>query len=714
MEITNEKIREQINLIYTRFDAVLNPYAKRRSSIPNSLYEDIGWNSRDYDAVDNLVREVYQPKHFTEKLHEVSDMLNRLKASGIDIRSDDVIYDHCPAIIKMCIYYMAYIYYRKSINGNLAKTLLEPLKLPSDILIMWHLSPRYDFLSQYCEHYYEVRVPETRCKCTNRKKYILDIKHYELLYKLMPKHWQCTTKSKDSPEVLFQKKIKIVKQLIAELKSSNKKIIYPPIIRRVIYVLIYDNYAQHFGKTAKEILEELNLRKNLLTKWNSTPEQDWIYDSYSSADNPIQYMGKKIFPYNFMVRNIVYNLPYIKNADESKVPPIHTFIDVFGGSGNVTYTLPPLPYHVERVYNDKDLYVSNFFYVIHTYPEEYKAQLPHLVEFVQTANTEELFALGRSSFKKEEVADRMERKVLIARGIYKECVQFKKAIQHQEIQLKNKEEMLKAALAFTYQYSFKYKSRPSISGIKKPDDILNFIKGIPEWEHMTDIFKKVDCRCDDAIEIINSYIDDDKVLFYLDSPYIATTQYDEAYSDKDDDKKDEADNKKNDEAPDKEENTADEEYVAETPDEEAPDEEDIDDDEMSLGDFTKMRDALKKCKGKWIFSCRPKANTKKDADNEYYYDPEQTEQIYQLLKQYEGTGKYVVYLATKGMRDELEFWGSGLLEIMIVNFKPAIPDIEIARRLNITNTNQLKSLKSEYRVLEYSQFLKLVEKSLVG
>ena len=169
MEITNEKIREQINLIYTRFDAVLNPYAKRRSSIPNSLYEDIGWNSRDYDAVDNLVREVYQPKHFTEKLHEVSDMLNRLKASGIDIRSDDVIYDHCPAIIKMCIYYMAYIYYRKSINGNLAKTLLEPLKLPSDILIMWHLSPRYDFLSQYCEHYYEVRVPETRCKCTNRK-----------------------------------------------------------------------------------------------------------------------------------------------------------------------------------------------------------------------------------------------------------------------------------------------------------------------------------------------------------------------------------------------------------------------------------------------------------------------------------------------------------------------------------------------------------------
>ena len=126
----------------------------------------------------------------------------------------------------------------------------------------------------------------------------------------------------------------------------------------------------------------------------------------------------------------------------------------------------------------------------------------------------------------------------------------------------------------------------------------NFIKGIPEWEHMTDIFKKVDCRCDDAIEIINSYIDDDKVLFYLDSPYIATTQYDEAYSDKNDDKKDETDNKKNDEAPDKEENTADEEYVAETPNEEAPDEEDIDDDEMSLGDFTKMRDALKKCKGK--------------------------------------------------------------------------------------------------------------------
>ena len=66
------------------------------------------------------------------------------------------------------------------------------------------------------------------------------------------------------------------------------------------------------------------------------------------------------------------------------------------------------------------------------------------------------------------------------------------------------------------------------------------------------------------------------------------------------------------------------------------------------------------------------------------------------------------------MRDELELWGSGISEIMIVNFKPAIPDIEIARHLNITNTNLLKSLKSEYRVLEYSPFLKLVEKSLVG
>lgn len=677
MEITNEKIREQINLIYTRFDAVLNPYAKRKSSIPNSLYEDIGWNSEDYDAVDKLVREVYEPKDFKEKLSEVDKMLNRLKASGMDIRSDDVIYNHCPAIIKMCIYYMSYISYRKDINSDLKKILLEPLELPSDILIMWNLSPQYDFLSQYCEHYYEVRVPETRCKCTNRKKYVLDRKHYELLYKLMPKHWQCTTKSKDSPEVLFQEKIKIVKQLIAELKSSNKKIIYPPIIRKIIYVLIYDNYAQHFGKTAKEILEELNLRKNLLTKWNSTPEQDWIYDSYSSADNPIQYMGKKIYPYNFMVRNIVYNLPYIKNADGSKVPPIHTFIDVFGGSGNVTYTLPPLPYHVERIYNDKDLYVSNFFYVIHTYPEEYKAKLSHLVEFVQTADTEELSALGRSSFKKKEIADRMEYKVLIARGIYKKCDYFGNVIRHSKTPL-NKEEMLRGALAFTYQYSFGRNYGSSVSGIKTTNDIQNFIKNIPKWKHMTDIFKEVDCRCDDALEIVNSYINDDKVLFYLDSPYIATTQYKETYPAQ---KKKEKNDDKN---------------------------------EISLGDFTKMRDTLKQCKGRWIFSCRPKATTRTPTGEASYYDPKQAKQIYQLLKQYEGTGKYVVYLATKGMRDELELWGSGISEIMIVNFKPAIPDIEIARHLNITNTNLLKSLKSEYRVLEYSQFLKLVEKSLVG
>lgn len=123
-----------------------------------------------------------------------------------------------------------------------------------------------------------------------------------------------------------------------------------------------------------------------------------------------------------------------------------------------------------------------------------------------------------------------------------------------------------------------------------------------------------------------------------------------------------------------------------------------------------MRDALKQCKGRWIFSCRPKATTRTPTGEASYYDPKQAEQIYQLLKQYEGTGKYVVYLATKGMRDELELWGSGISEIMIVNFKPAIPDIEIARHLNITNTNLLKSLKSEYRVLEYSPFLKLVEK----
>ena len=89
--------------------------------------------------------------------------------------------------------------------------------------------------------------------------------------------------------------------------------------------------------------------------------------------------------------------------------------------------------------------------------------------------------------------------------------------------------MLRGALAFTYQYSFGRNYGSSVSGIKTTNDIQNFIKNIPKWKHMTDIFKEVDCRCDDALEIVNSYINDDKVLFYLDSPYIATTQYKETY-----------------------------------------------------------------------------------------------------------------------------------------------------------------------------------------
>lgn len=63
--------------------------------------------------------------------------------------------------------------------------------------------------------------------------------------------------------------------------------------------------------------------------------------------------------------------------------------------------------------------------------------------------------------------------------------------------------MLRGALAFTYQYSFGRNYGSSVSGIKTTNDIQNFIKNIPKWKHMTDIFKEVDCRCDDALEIVN-------------------------------------------------------------------------------------------------------------------------------------------------------------------------------------------------------------------
>lgn len=682
MQITNEDIRKKIEVIYTCFDAVLNPYAQKRANIPVSLYEDIGWGLDDYEAVDNLVREVYKHKNFEEKRAEVENMLNKLKDAGTDIRSEDVIYNNCPAVIKMCIYYMAYIVYRENINADLNEGLLITLGLPSDILIQWNLHPRYDFLSQYCEHYYEVKVPERRCKCTDRKNYILDEKHYELLYQIIPKHWQCSSKSKKSLELTFQEKIEKVKQLIYELKTDNQKIIYPQIIRRIIYTLIYENYELKMGWTGKEILEALGLRKNLLTKWKATPEQDWKYDSYRSKDNPIKYMGKKIFAYNFMVRSMVYNLPYEKDSAGKSIPPINKFIEVFGGSANVTYTFPSLPYEVKKIYNDKDLYVSNFFYTIHKYQQEYKNKLHQLVKFIETEDNQELVELGKSTFRKKENINQIDRRILIARGIYKKCHEVAKFVRKKSsfdrIE-ENKEEMLKAAVAFTYEYSFEYQGKPSVSGLTTLDNIKYFINNIQEWEYMSEVFENVECFCDDAIDIVKSNMYDDKALFYLDSPYIATSAYDVEY--RDSSSKNDTQNVK---------------------------------DKMLLGEFTEMCNALKKCNGKWIFSCRAKAKEIKDEDGRKYYDQEEAEQIYKLLKQYEGVGKYIVYLATKGMRDKLELWGDGILEIMIVNFKPATPAIEVARHLNITRDPQIANPKSEYRVLGYNEFLKIIKECLIG
>lgn len=580
-------------------------------------------------------------EEYNKKIEQVKQLIQTMKSNGVKSLKE------YPLIIRKCIYWLAFLAYEEDIDIDIQEKVFLPLELDEGAFKIWEMTPRFDFLFKYCHQYYDTKIPDSRCSSSVRsrnKNILLDEQDYRELYSIISPHWLC----KNREDLGLNQKIEILKKLLDHITSLSKKRVYPLIIRKAVYTLVYENYYLEQEVTGEEILRRLGLNRNVFTKWEMTPKKDFYYDSYKPIENPIKYMGQKILQYNFMVRSLVRGLEYTK------------FVDVFGGSGNVVLSMP-YKKGCEYYYNDKDIFISNFFQVIHENKDWFLRELCSFIEKLKSTSGEdkkELIEKGKKSYKNRKRANEVDEGTLYARGVYKQCEEYKKTFIKKN---NTPEEKVKAAVNFAYLYSASnYKGKISVSAANKKT-LKDFLNCTYKYNMLAEKFQNIHCFCKDAIDIVNmKQFQNEDTLLYFDSPYIGTHGYNQSYF---------------------------------------------------REDYIKLRDALKKYTGKWIFSCRAKVKVEKDKlDGEEYTDPEKERAILWLLEQYKDVGKYVVYLAENGYRHKLELYGTGLLEIMIFNFQASVPDIEVLWK--IQGSKKSVQLQRQYRILEYKKFLSIMRENL--
>lgn len=304
-------------------------------------------------------------------------------------------------------------------------------------------------------------------------------------------------------------------------KKRETFITVPLTIRKAVYFIAYTRYAKQYGfdrnkkniikpKYQKETLEGINKKLQELNskiifhknsfnneKWNISPYQDFVNGvTYTPANVPINYNGKKSGILGFMISSLVEQVDY------------ELFLDAFGGSGAALMSIPPLS-NVKEYINDYDSANANFYRVLKdekTYRKFIKKWNQMLAGFKDQDDSQ------RETLRKKLLED------------YKKILEdYKKTLKKEDFKkLNRKSGDVECAIAFlymTFMNNIRMKNKKKVERLLKIDvesDFRSYHKRL----------KNVGILNDDAVALLgSSKFNQEKTLCYLDSPYTATKGY---------------------------------------------------------------------------------------------------------------------------------------------------------------------------------------------
>lgn len=581
-------------------------------------------------------------------------------------------------------------------------------------------------------NYYDEKVPASRYRRTVRYEAAkLSPEEYGILYELV------------TTNPFYSKKVELLRQVLKnyQFRKSCSNSPLPLVFKQAVYLLAYELCkGDYYNIAQKQVLRDIGLSLNSFTKWGMKPKNDFNAQLYLQLADlepptiiPLQYQGKKNMALIYLVSELSKQIPY------------NRFLDVFGGSGAVTVGLSKKE-NAKYYINDADPAQTNIYLFLRNQKEIFVKVISEIYEIInRLSKTSAIPDTTLNLFPEitvSEIIDRGNNFVISARetqrkNLHNTDVEYEKHLkkEHPDMLLLDEEERYERPSSYTkynrevhnyldkleklidrvnaltddlnyseilyarglfkyfddiqtqpdsfsaqqravatiFQQSFSARHRADLSDsitvktLKKICNNLNvWNTTISELEHYKiNVFNELD------VEVVTrKEINCKDTLLYLDSPYIATVGYKSVYGRK---------------------------------------------------EFQALHDKLADFAGHWIFSCRVGVNYKSKPDkipeNSTKF-MEKYDNIKFLLDLYSDIAQYVAFIRDDNVSDEYYLVHDGIKEVMFLNFSAFVPDINILRKLIVTQSKgKSKSIagankKSVYSIMSYKEFYPLAIKGL--
>lgn len=282
-----------------------------------------------------------------------------------------------------------------------------------------------------------------------------------------------------------------------------------------------------------QIIDGYKLDKKIFSEFSISPVKLYDINHYTQIKVPMKYAGAK-----------TYYLGYCINYLSEFAKSHNTFVDLFGGSGSASIAATQST-KVKCIINEFDYFNINYYRVLAD-DRLYRGYVNTLQEFInvikdkleQTPDT--VVEFGRDVFMMcKDIKDKYNERLGIVDTKF-----FDKIISFNDYSFENDEDEYKIdlAIAYTYIHSFTVTGGKHEKGGANKSSLQRFCKcDFNELEKLHLKFKRINqfMNCD-VLSLENEFIIEDlcknnnnKVLFYSDSPYLNTAGYDSGGIDKD-------------------------------------------------------------------------------------------------------------------------------------------------------------------------------------
>lgn len=282
-----------------------------------------------------------------------------------------------------------------------------------------------------------------------------------------------------------------------------------------------------------QIIDGYKLDKKIFSEFSISPVKLYDINHYTQIKVPMKYAGAK-----------TYYLGYCINYLSEFAKSHKTFVDLFGGSGSASIAATQST-KVKCIINEFDYFNINYYRVLAD-DRLYRGYVNTLQEFInvikdkleQTPDT--VVEFGRDVFMMcKDIKDKYNERLGIVDTKF-----FDKIISFNDYSFENDEDEYKIdlAIAYTYIHSFTVTGGKHEKGGVNKSSLQRFCKcDFNELEKLHLKFKRINqFRNCDVLSLENEFIIEDlcknnnnKVLFYSDSPYLNTAGYDSGGIDKD-------------------------------------------------------------------------------------------------------------------------------------------------------------------------------------